>query len=150
MIKRRNMGMQVLLMIITLGIYGIYWFYVTSKEMVEYKRLDGSPGFWTVLSLIPFVNLYAAYKQGEAVEALTDGSVNRWIIFILWLVFSPAVWFITQTELNKRDLLNPRRCRNQHAWKTNHDSTKNVNTDPARVDPVAPGPPNWTKSRTLI
>ena len=102
MIKRRNMAMQVLLMIITLGIYGIYWFYVTSKEMVEYKQLDGSPTLWTVLSLIPFVNLYADYKQGEAVEALTDGSINRWIIFILWLIFSPAVWFITQTELNNR------------------------------------------------
>ena len=102
MIKRRNMAMQVLLMIITLGIYGIYWFYVTSKEMVEYKQLDGSPALWTVLSLIPFVNLYADYKQGEAVEALTDGSINRWIIFILWLIFSPAVWFITQTELNNR------------------------------------------------
>ena len=51
MIKQRNMGMQVLLMIITLGIYGIYWFYVTSNEMVEYKRLDGSPGLWTALSL---------------------------------------------------------------------------------------------------
>ena len=49
MIKQRNMVMQVILMIITLGIYGIYWFYVTSKEMVEYKRLDGSPGLWTVL-----------------------------------------------------------------------------------------------------
>ena len=102
MIKQRNMVMQVLLMIITLGIYGIYWFYVTSKEMVEYKRLDGNSGLWTVLSLIPFANLYAVYKQGEAVEALTDGSTNRWIIFILWMVFSPAVWFITQTELNKR------------------------------------------------
>ena len=53
MIKQRNMGMQVLLMIITLGIYGIYWLYVTSNEMVEYKRLDGSPGLWTALSLIP-------------------------------------------------------------------------------------------------
>ena len=102
MIKRRNMVMQVFLMLVTLGIYGIYWFYVTSKEMIEHKGLDGSPGLWTVLSLIPLVNLYAEYKQGEAVEALTDGSVNRWIIFILWLVFSPAVWFIVQTELNKR------------------------------------------------
>ena len=102
MIKQRSMGMQVLLMIITLGIYGIYWFYVTSKEMVEYKGLDGSPGLWTLLSLIPLVSLYAEYKQGEAVEALTDGSINRWVIFILWLVFAPAVWFITQTELNKR------------------------------------------------
>jgi hypothetical protein len=102
MIQQRNMGMQVLLMIITLGIYGIYWFYVTSREMVENKGLDGSPGLWTLLFLIPFVDLYAYYKQGEAVEALTDGNMNRWIIFILWLVFSPAAWFITQSELNKR------------------------------------------------
>ena len=102
MIKKRNMGMQVLLMVVTLGIYGIYWFYVTSKEMVEHKGLGGNPALWTLLYLIPFANLYAVYKQGEAVEALTEGSTNRWIIFILWLVFSPAVWFITQTELNKR------------------------------------------------
>ena len=102
MIKRRNMAMQVVLAIITLGIYGIYWFYVTSKEMVEYKDLTESPGLWTVLFLLPFVDLYTYYKQGEAVEALTDGTLNKWIIFVLWLVFAPAVWFITQTELNKR------------------------------------------------
>ena len=48
MIKRRNMWMQVLLMVITLGIYAIYWFYVTSKEMIEYKNLDGSASLWTV------------------------------------------------------------------------------------------------------
>ena len=102
MIKRRNMAMQVLLMIVTLGIYSIYWFYVTSKEMVEYKHLNGSPALWTLLSLIPLANLYAEYKQGEAVEALTDSGINRWIIFILWLIFPPAVWFIVQTELNKR------------------------------------------------
>ena len=101
MIKRRNLAMQVLLMIVTLGLYSIYWFYVTSKEMIEYKTLDGSAALWTLLSIIPLLNLYAEYKQGEAVEALTEGSINRWIIFILWLIFSPAVWFITQTELNK-------------------------------------------------
>ena len=102
MIKRRNMGMQVVLAIITLGIYAIYWFYVTSREMVEHKNLTGSPGLWTILFLFPFIQVYAFYKQGEAVEALTDGTMNKWIVFILWLVFSPAVWFITQTELNKR------------------------------------------------
>ncbi len=32
MIKQRNMWMQVVLMIVTLGIYSIYWFYVTSRE----------------------------------------------------------------------------------------------------------------------
>ncbi len=102
MIKRRNMVVQVLLMIITLGIYSIYWFYVTSKEMIEYRNLNGSAGLWTVLLFIPFAWIYSYFKQGEAVDALTEGKVNRWIIFILWLVFSPAVWFIVQTELNSR------------------------------------------------
>ena len=35
MIKQRNMAMQVVLMVITLGLYGIYWFYVTTKEIIE-------------------------------------------------------------------------------------------------------------------
>ena len=102
MIKRRNMWVQVLLFLITLTIYGIYWFYVTSKEMIEYKNLPGSAGLWTVLTLIPIVGIYSWYKQGEATEYLTDGIISRWIIFILWFVFSPAVWFIIQNELNKR------------------------------------------------
>ena len=97
------MVMQVLLYVITFGIYAIYWFYVTSGEIVEDKKLkDESPALWTLLFIFPIVNMIAFYKQGEAVESLTEGSINRWIIFILWLVFSPAVWFITQTELNKR------------------------------------------------
>ncbi len=102
MIKRRNLFVQVLLFIITFSIYGIYWFYVTCQEMVEYKKLEGSPGLWTILFFVPFAAIYSYYKQGAALEALTDGAVNKWIIFILWFVFSPAVWFIVQTELNKR------------------------------------------------
>ena len=101
-IKRRNMLMQVLLMVVTLGIYSFYWFYVTFKEIIEYKGLEGSAALWTVLIFIPLVSLYAEYKYGEAVEALTDKAINKWIIFVLWIVFSPAVWFITQMELNKR------------------------------------------------
>ena len=99
MIERRNMAMQVLLFVIT---FSIYWFYVTSREMVEYKGLQGSAALWTLLFLVPLLHFYAYYKQGEAAEALTDKTINRWIIFILWIVFSPAVWFIIQSELNKR------------------------------------------------
>ena len=101
MIKRRNMGKQVLLYIVTFGIYRFYWFYVTTKEMVEYKGLDGSPGLWTFLSLIPLVNFYAYWKHSKAVEALTDGRYGTVLIFVLWIFFEPAVWAITQIELNK-------------------------------------------------
>ncbi|MBQ10934.1 MAG: hypothetical protein CMJ45_05230 [Planctomyces sp.] len=59
MIKRRNMLVQILLFIVTLGIYGIYWFYATSKEMVEYKKLDGSPILWTILLFIPFGSFFS-------------------------------------------------------------------------------------------
>lgn len=102
MIKKRNVFLQVLLILVTLGIYGIYWFYVTSQEMIEYKKLEGSAALWTVLYIIPLVNLYALYKQSSAVEALTDKGVNRWLMFVVWIIFSPAAWIVTQLELNKR------------------------------------------------
>ena len=38
MIKHRNMWLQVLLFIITLRIYGIYWYCSTFKEMVGTSR----------------------------------------------------------------------------------------------------------------
>ncbi|MEE9324615.1 MAG: DUF4234 domain-containing protein [Dehalococcoidia bacterium] len=100
MIKRRNMGKQVLLYIVTFGIYGIYWFYVTSKEVVEYKGLGGRPGLWTVLLFVPLVNFYAYWKHSKAVEALTDGRYGAVLIFVLWIFVAPAVWAITQIELN--------------------------------------------------
>ena len=63
--------------------------------------------------LFPFVNLYADYKQGEAVSH--GRKRQQVVIFILWPVFSPAVGLLLR---NKR-ASNPRRC-SQHAWKTNH------------------------------
>ena len=102
MIQERNLVKQVVLFIITLGIYGVYWFYVTSKEMIEYKRFDGSAGLWTVLLFVPFGSLYSYYKQSEALEAVTDGGMNKILVFLLWLFFSPAAWLVTQLELNKR------------------------------------------------
>ena len=102
MIKRRNMGMQIVLYIVTLGIYGIYWYYVTSKEMVENKNLEGSPGLWTVLLFIPIANLYSYWKHSEAVDALTDSQYNKFLIFVLWIYLAPVVWVLAQLELNKR------------------------------------------------
>ena len=30
------------------------------------------------------------------------GKMNRWLLFVLYIVFIPAVWFIVQTELYSR------------------------------------------------
>jgi hypothetical protein len=109
MVKHRNMLVQVILFMITFGIYGIYWFYVTTDEM---KHLvndpDISPGLLTFLTLIPILNLYALYKYSDLFEEISDSHFNRWILFILWIVFCPAVWAIVQLDLNqKAESLNP-------------------------------------------
>ena len=52
MVKRRNMLGQVGLMIITLGIYAIFWFYWTACELKGLANDEtASPGLWTVLFL---------------------------------------------------------------------------------------------------
>ena len=67
-IKERNMIMQVLLVIITLGIYAVYWFYVTLKEMHIANGKDAGAGVWTVLALIPLANLFTWWHYSMEYE----------------------------------------------------------------------------------
>jgi len=102
-VKKRNMVAQVLLMVVTLGIYAIYWFYQTATELKGLANDPAaSPGLWTVLLFIPIANLFAIYKYAELYETVSTDKFNKWLFFVLWLVFAPACWFIAQTELNKR------------------------------------------------
>ncbi len=102
-VKNRNMGVQILLIIVTCGIYGIYWFYQTAMELKSLANdQEASPGLWTVLLFIPFGSFFSCYKYSELYEKASTEKFNLWVLFILWLVFTPAVWFIVQMELNKR------------------------------------------------
>lgn len=103
LVKRRDMLVQVILFIVTCGIYGVYWFYQTTVEMKNLDRNDDvSPGLWTVFLFIPFLNFYSHYKYSELFEDVSGDHMDKWILFILWIVFCPAVWFIVQTDLNKK------------------------------------------------
>ena len=103
MIKKRNMLGQIGLIIITFGIYGIYWFYKISEEMKYVgKDMEASPALWTVLLFVPFAGLWSYYKFSELYEKVSPDHFNKWILWLLWVVFAPAVWFIVQTEMNKQ------------------------------------------------
>ena len=106
-IKHRNMVLQVLLMIVTVGIYGIYWFYSSAEDLKAIARDESaSPVLWLVLLFIPFGAFYSHYKYSELYEKVAADHLNKWILFILWLFFVPAVWFIVQMELNKHATVN--------------------------------------------
>jgi hypothetical protein len=101
-IKYRNMVVQVLLFIITLGIYGIYWFFVTYQEMLRGNGKDeGSGCLWTFLTLIPIAQYFSFWKHSMEYAEFVDNKYPGIAIFILWLVFSPVVWFLVQMDLNR-------------------------------------------------
>jgi hypothetical protein len=100
-IKYRNMIMQVVLAIVTLGIYTIYWYYVTLDEMHKANGKAEGAGMWTVLLLIPLANLFAYWHHSSEYAGFTDGKYPGIAIFILWIVFSPVVWFLIQSDLNR-------------------------------------------------
>ena len=95
------MVMQVVLVIVTLGIYAVYWYYVTLKELHIANGKDEGAGVWTVLALIPFANLFAWWHYSMEYEEFCKQKYPGIAIFILWLVFSPVVWFLVQSDLNK-------------------------------------------------
>ncbi len=103
MVKYRNMLAQVGLMIITIGFYAIYWFYQTAVELKDLdKDQSANPALWTILLFVPFGCIYSWYCYTGLYERVSPDNFNRWLLFLLWLVFAPAVWFIVQTELNRR------------------------------------------------
>ena len=97
------MLLQVLLIIVTFGIYAIYWYYQTATELKFLGNDDeAKPGLWTVLMIIPIANIYSMYKYSELYEKVGSEHLNKWLLFVLWLVFCPAIWFVVQSDLNKR------------------------------------------------
>lgn len=90
-------------MLATFGFYSVYWFYATVREMKDYAHdATAAPGLWTVLCFVPLVQLYALVRYSELFEAVSDEKFPKWVLFLLWIFFSPAVWFLVQTDLNRK------------------------------------------------
>lgn len=89
--EKGSLGIQVVLSVVTFGLYAYYWMYKTAQQLDEGTDADINP----ILALIPFIQFWVVAKGGEAV---TDQS--QMILFILFLVFGPAAWFLIQSGIN--------------------------------------------------
>jgi hypothetical protein len=86
------------LTVITIGIYGIYWWYQINREMVDLGRarsadglgenattslLAAFPGFLIIVP--PYVSLYNGIKRMQRAQEVTTGEVtmNGWIVLAL-------------------------------------------------------------------
>ena len=100
-IKRRNMVVQVILTIVTLGIYAIYWFHVTLNELHRANGKQERAVIWTLLLFVPFGSLFSYWHHSFEYSRFVSQKYPGIAIFILWLVFSPVVWFLVQIDLNR-------------------------------------------------
>ena len=96
-IKKRNIVLVYLFMIITFGIYGIYWLVSTKNEM---NSLGAKiPTAWLVI--VPIANIYWHYKyaEGFATRVKKDNNTVLWFLVIIIVgIVMPA---LVQSELNK-------------------------------------------------
>ena len=96
-----SLGIQVLLFIVTLGIYGIYWYYSRMVELNNGTNVHLSPGIYTIFLFIPFAHLYTFWKVSEGGEAVTDQT--QVVLFLLFFfgITSPIAWYLIQSGINR-------------------------------------------------
>ncbi|HNA97946.1 MAG TPA: DUF4234 domain-containing protein [Marmoricola sp.] len=105
----RSTGTCFLLMILTLGLYGFYWYFVVHDEMRRHSGQGIGGGIALLLSFffglaMPFVTssevggLYQRRGQQPPVTAVT----GLWALLLGWFFFlGIIIWFVkTNEELN--------------------------------------------------
>ena len=114
-VKVRNPVNSAIFDVITIGIYGFYWYYQVNKELAALGRARGTEelgtkpmnSFWALmpgfLVLVPF--LISGYNTGERVQAAQRGSgagesMNPVMAVVLMFFFFPLAFYVQQ-ELNK-------------------------------------------------
>jgi hypothetical protein len=112
--KLRNPWVVGGLLLITLGIYGIFWWYYVNREMRDYGRATGydlgqNPGN-SALALFPggliivpaLITYWNGVKRMQATQRVAGVSpLNGWIALILLIVLSIAFPPYLQSEMNK-------------------------------------------------
>ena len=98
------MWMQVALWVLTVGLYGIYWWYSTLKEMHESNQNESTPLLWTVLLFVPYINLIADYHYADQYAQFRLGmgktALAPILYAVIFIVFFPLQWFLVQRDLN--------------------------------------------------
>jgi hypothetical protein len=95
--KNRSLLNMFLLGLVTLGIYYIYWFFATRREMVA--KGAKIPSAW--LAIIPFANFYFLYKYSEAFYKYVNKENSPMTYFLLLVLLPGISEFVLQYIINE-------------------------------------------------
>ena len=106
-INKRNIGVCILLSIITLGIYGIYWLYLLVKNTRSIQKdTNDCTGEMLCLIFLPFYSLYWWYTRGEKVkQGFSEHnytSIGNGVIYLILSIFGLSIvsMAIMQSDFN--------------------------------------------------
>ena len=107
--KKRNIALCVIFSIVTLGIYGLYWFVQITNDVNELagpeKKTSAGAALLLTIVTCGIYGIYCAYKMGGLLDkAQTDRGMpaqNRAVVYlILELVIAPVGWILMQNTIN--------------------------------------------------
>ena len=111
--KKRSIGVSILLTIITLGIYGIYWFICMTDEVVALSKgkvykTSGGMAFLLTLITCGIYGIYWSYQMGKSMyivekeksDYASDNSVLYLVLEIIGLGI--IVYALIQNSLNNQ------------------------------------------------
>lgn len=98
-IEHRKLLTMAILLLVTCGLYFLYWLYQTKEEI---NKLGGTiPTFW--FAILPFFNIYFLYRYAQDFVTYIRRKKNTdlVVLYLLLLLLLPFVApFILQNELN--------------------------------------------------
>jgi len=113
--KVRNPIAVAVLVVITLAIYLVFWWYFINRELADLGRAKGtselgdSPGKSTLalfpgaLLIVPALwTTVTTFKRVQTAQRLTGAQmpINGWLGLVLYIVISPVLYAYMQSGLN--------------------------------------------------
>lgn len=108
MIKKRNIVSCVLLSIVTIGIYGIYWFIQMTDDSnalaPKNATTSGGKAFLLTIVTVGIYGIYWGYKLGLKVDEMNNTQGSNGIVYLLLSLFGLSIIAecMAQSEINKR------------------------------------------------
>lgn len=97
--QHRSLAMQVVFSVVTFTLYWIYWIHVTHVQLANGTDAEFNPTLRTIGLFVPIYNLIVIWRTSHDMEAVTDQ--DGVLLFVLWIVFVPVVWYLVQTGINE-------------------------------------------------
>lgn len=111
--KKRSIGVSILLTFLTCGIYGIYWFICITDEAVHLSKgkvynTSGGVAFLLTLITCGIYGYYWAYQMGKTMYVVSkekyDYASDNSILYLVLQIFGLGIvtYALVQNEINKQ------------------------------------------------